>query len=95
MAGLAAEELKPAGPLHAYDNPPEADRLTVSPLQYGPLLLAVATGISLMITFVVSLSVHPSALVTITVYVPLLTAAEDVITGLASELLNPLGPTHE
>lgn len=42
MTGFCVVELKPSGPLHKYEEPPDEFKLMVPPMQAGPLLPAVA-----------------------------------------------------
>ena len=59
--GLGSVDVNELGPVHAYDNilagPPV--RVNADPTQTGLLLVAVATGPGLTITFVIALAWHP------------------------------------
>ena len=59
--------MKPPGPLHEYDVPPEDVKLIPIPSQTGLLLVAVATGIGFTITVVLVIAVHKLTSVTVTV----------------------------
>jgi hypothetical protein len=58
----------------------------------GLLLLAVGAGVALTVTGVDAVAVQPSALVTVTVYVPLAAVVAPTMAGVALVEVNELGP---
>lgn len=92
MLGFCVEEAYPFGPLHAYEVPPEDDRLIAVPSQNGPLLEAVGTGNGFTVTEIVPVPVHPAASVTVAEYVPLAAAVTVAMVGFCNADVNPFGP---
>jgi hypothetical protein len=90
-------ELKPFGPVHAYDAPlikPAISEM-VFPLHKGLLLDAIgAGGRGLTITFVAEGALVQPLTVAVTLYTPELRIPALLITGLEPDELNPLGPVQ-
>ena len=80
IVGFCSNEVKPNGPLHEYPVPPFAVKL-IFVFKHATGLLVTITGNGLTITFVVTLFVHPAALVTDNVYTPALVACALAIIG--------------
>lgn len=59
LVGFCDAEVYPPGPLHAYVPPPVEESEMVAPVQYGPVLLEVATGEAFTVTVDVAVAVHP------------------------------------
>ena len=56
--------------------PPTEFNCIVAPAQYAPPLVAFAIGFAFTVTVVVEVEVHPAALVTVTVYTPLIATVD-------------------
>ena len=69
LVGLAMADVKPLGPLHAYEVPPVAVRDILPPAQYGPELAAPADGGEPTVIVVDAGALHVP-FETTTVYVP-------------------------
>ena len=74
--------------------PPEAVRFNVVPAQIGPLFPAVAAGKAFTVALVVAMDVHPEALVTVTVYTPLIATVAFVLLGFCCVELKEPGPAQ-
>ena len=92
------DALKPAGPVHVYEVPPDpvAFRLSVAPAHTGPLFEAETLGFALTTTVVVAEEEQVVVVfVSITVYNPEWVVSAPVRVGSSMLLLNPAGPVHE
>jgi len=75
--------------------PPDADNVNEAPAHNGPLLEAVATGTAFTVTVLLAVAVQPDALVTVTVYAPVMAVVAAGMLMLVPLLLNPPGPFHK
>ena len=71
----------PLGPLQLYVAPPEPVNDKVDPTQFGEVLTMLGCGKLITVTWATALLVQPCALVTITVYPPLMFNCAFGITG--------------
>jgi len=95
IVGFCVAFVYPAGPLQEYVPPPVEFSWMAAPSQYGPVLEAVGAGNGFTVTVVVAVAVQPSALVTVTVYVPDMAVVDAAIVGFWVALEYPAGPLHE
>src|SRR5213075_2827032 len=95
--GFCSADVKPFGPVHAYVAPLTVGVFswTVSPSQYGPVLLAVGVaGIVLTTTLVVPAALGQPLTVMVTEYVPASAVVALVRVGFCSAEVKPFGPVH-
>jgi len=95
MLGVWSVEVNPFGPLDEYVPPPLDDKVNVVPEQTGLLLDADAVGRLFTVAFVVAVTVHPDALVTVTVYVPVAAVVALLMLVFCEVDVNPFGPVQE
>ena len=78
---IASALAKPFGPDQLYVAPPVAVKLSVAPTQTGALLVITGFGKVITVTLATAVLVQPAALVTVTVYAPLMFNWALAITG--------------
>jgi hypothetical protein len=81
MLGFWNPLANPFGPLQLYVAPPEPVNDKVDPTQFGEVLTMVGCGSVMTVTLATACAVQPCALVTITVYPPLMFNCAFGITG--------------
>jgi hypothetical protein len=93
--GFCRAEVKPFGPLHAYEAPATVGVLSaiVAASQYGPPLLAVGVaGIAFTATFVVPAAEVQPLTVIVTEYVPASAVVTLLRVGFCRNEVKPFGP---
>src|ERR1043165_7817060 len=97
FVGFCSAELKPFGPVHAYDAPLTVgvESVIVAPAQYGPVFDAVGVaGVALTTTLVVPAAEVQPLTVIVTEYVPASAVVAFAFVGFCSADEKPFGPVH-